>query len=512
MTHPSLSVALPQSVHSTAVKHLLRADGQEDLCFALWHESRGRNRTSALIREILLPLAGERRVHGNASFLPQYFERALAAATKVGAGVALLHSHPGGCGWQGMSSDDVRAEQGHAAAARVVTSLPLLGLTLAGDESWSARQWHRVGPRKYAPAWCTHVRVAGEDFMVTYNDALMPPARFREQLRRTVSAWGAESQADLARLHVGVVGAGSVGSIIAEALARTGLSRITLIDFDAVELVNLDRLLHATQADAVAHAAKVNVLARALRSSATAEDFRVSPIGYSVCEDEGFRAALDCDVIFSCVDRPWGRHVLNFIAYAHLIPVVDGGILVRVKTNGRLRGADWRAHVAAPGRRCLACLNQYDLGLVAAEREGHFDDPTYIQGLPEDHPAKRNENVFAFSLGAASLQVLQALSMVIAPSGVSHPGAQTYHFVTGRLDVSPPDGCDPNCSFPPLLALGDGTGLVVTGQHAKALAARATRDRALEAVDKPKGDSFFNRLPAALSRACRRMFGHQESS
>jgi len=473
MTATSYSAALPSRVHAEAVGHLLRADGQEDLCFALWYPSQGRTRMSALVSKLILPGNGERRVHGNASFLPLFFERAIHEATSVGAGLALLHSHPGGVGWQGMSDDDVRAEQGRAAAVRAATSLPFLGLTLAGDGAWSARLWEKTKPRTYERRWCTHVRVVGEQLLASFNEALVPSPRFREHIKRTVSAWGETAQADLARLHIGVVGAGSVGALIAEALARTGVERVTLIDFDNVETLNLDRLLYATDADV--GRAKVDVLAAALRRSATAERFTLTPIEYSICEERGFRTALDCDLLFSCVDRPWARSVMNFIAYAHLIPVVDGGIAVRVTGQKRLRRADWRAHVAAPSRRCLACLEQYDAGIVQAEREGHFDDPSYIQGLPENHPVRRNENVFAFSMGAASLQLLQALSMIIAPLGISNPGEQLYHFTTGCLDVESPRGCDSTCPYPELIARGDCTGLVVTGTHQRAQEARESR-------------------------------------
>ena len=475
MTHTSFSVAMSSEAHARAESCLLRSDGQEDVCFALWRPSEGISRLSGLVREVILPEPGDRMVHGNASFLPQYFQRALGLAIAADAGLALLHSHPGGREWQGMSPDDVRAEQGHAAATKAATALPLLGLTLAGDRSWSARLWEKIQPRVFEPQWCSNVRVVGNQFAVTFNDALVPRPRFREQLRRTVSAWGEPLQATLARFHVGVVGTGSVGALVAETLARTGVSHITLLDFDSVETVNLDRLLHATDRDAARHRSKVNMLAEALRSGATAEHLRVDTYEFSIGEERGFRAALDCDLLFSCVDRPWGRSVLNFIAYAHLIPVVDGGIAVETTPNGRLRGADWRAHVAAPGRRCLACLGQYDPGLVAAEREGYFDDPRYIAGLAEDHPIRRNENVFAFSLGAASLQVLQALSMIIAPLGIWDPGEQMYHFATGRLDAETPRPCLRSCAYPHLIGLGDRTGYTVTAQHQKAEDARAAR-------------------------------------
>src|SRR5207247_3496651 len=110
-----------------------------------------------LVPDWVLPRDGERRVHRNSSFLPGYFERALGAATAARAGLAFLHSHPAP-GWQGMSRDDVVAEEGHSAAAQGATGLPLLGLTAGNAGAWSARLWEKVGPRRYKRCWCGSLR------------------------------------------------------------------------------------------------------------------------------------------------------------------------------------------------------------------------------------------------------------------------------------------------------------------------------------------------------------------
>lgn len=463
MSRAARSAAMTEAVDRAARTHLLRADRQEDLCFALWRPSRGRNRLTALIQQLILPEEGERNIHGNASFEPAFFERALTMASAEKAGLALMHSHPRGRGHQGMSDDDIAAEQGHAAATFGATALPLVGLTLAGDGAWSARFWERTAPRTYPGVWCATVRVVGDRLAVTYADALAPPPPTTDEQIRTVSAWGDAAQADLARLRVGIIGAGSVGGIIAEGVARTGFEDVALIDYDRIKKHNLDRLLYAMRGDV--GRLKVETLGERMRGCATAKRFGVEEIAAAVYEEEGFRAALDCDVLFACVDRPWGRHVLNFIAYAHLIPVIDGGIAIRTNRLGKIAAADWRAHTATVGRPCLQCLGQYDPGLVQLERDGLLDDPTYIAGLPKGHPLKASENVFAFSSSCASMQMLQMLALALAPLNQPNPGAQLYHFVGGFMEEPTFGLCHQECLSPAFTAWGDASGIMVTGKR-----------------------------------------------
>lgn len=463
------STAITTDLAGSAAQHLLRADGQEDVCFASYFPSTGARRRSGVVADLILPRADERHVHGNAAFEAEFFLRAGSECRGLGAGLALLHSHPRGRGWQGMSRDDIAAERRHAAQAYALTGHPLLGLTMSGDGSLSARFWIRTSSGEYQRQDCESVRQVGNQLRVTFYPDLRPAPQTGASQERTVSAWGSERQADLARLRVGVIGAGSVGALVGEELARTGVENLKLIDFDSVEKRNLDRLLHAYGDDARQQRAKVHTLARGLQASSTAVCPEIEPLVMSVVEQAGFQQALDCDVLFSCVDRPWPRAVLNFVAYAHLIPVIDGGIAITAP-GGRLRHASYRAHVAAPGRRCLACLGQFDPGLVQSEREGRLDDPAYIADLPDDHPVRRRENVFAFSAATAAAEVMQFLSMVVAPSGVADTGAQHFNFVSGQLDTDL-RGCEPGCPYSEqLVAVGD-SGPTVTGDHEASRAA-----------------------------------------
>ena len=57
--------------------------------------------------------------------------------------------------------------------------------------------------------------------------------------------YGVEGTARIRRAHVAVVGIGGVGSWAAEALARSGVAQITLVDLDHVAESNINRQIHA---------------------------------------------------------------------------------------------------------------------------------------------------------------------------------------------------------------------------------------------------------------------------
>jgi hypothetical protein len=411
---------------------LVRVDGQEDLCLATYRPSTGRGRRTALLVQPIPPRPGEREVHGNATVTGDYVLRSAIEASEIGGGIALLHCHPAGIGWQPMSEPDRDAERSYANLAREITGLPLVGLTLAaGDRSWSARHWDHGAGQAVESTDCVNVRVIDDRLNTFWHPGLRPAPRSTRRQTRTIAAWGEAVQADLARRRVLVVGVGSVGLDVAVRLAASGLTDLTVMDFDLLEELNLDRLIGAGWRDARLRRPKTHVARREALRNATAQHPRVHISDRSICEPDGLAVALDHDLIISCVDRPWARAVLNSLAYTDLIPVIDGGIAIDTRDDGSMRNATWRSHVIRPGRPCMVCTRQLDMGLVALDTQGLLDDPAYIDGRAGQGGVR--QNVAPLSVSVAAALLAQYVSFSVAPGGLGDPGPLQYLLSTHEL-------------------------------------------------------------------------------
>lgn len=70
-------------------------------------------------------------------------------------------------------------------------------------------------------------------------------SEYEERFAGLQRLYGSEAYALLKQLHIGVVGVGGVGSWTVEALARSGIGQITLIDYDEIAASNINRQIHA---------------------------------------------------------------------------------------------------------------------------------------------------------------------------------------------------------------------------------------------------------------------------
>jgi len=125
-------------------------------------------------------------------------------------------------------------------------------------------------------------------------DAPQPP-----QFERTRILLDASEQARLAQAHVLVAGLGGVGSYCAEALARAGVGRLTIIDHDVVAASNINRQLPALlstvgQAKAELMAARIRDINPACELSVIRE--------FLVPETVADIVPVDVDYVIDCID------------------------------------------------------------------------------------------------------------------------------------------------------------------------------------------------------------------
>lgn len=137
--------------------------------------------------------------------------------------------------------------------------------------------------------------------------------------------------------HVVVVGVGGVGSWTVEALARSGIGRLTLIDLDDVCVSNVNRQLHAL--DGTIGRPKVEVLAERCRA--------IQP-GIEVVADTAFvtpanlarRIPDDADCVVDAIDSVAAKAALIAWCKRRKLPVVVTGAAGGQTDPTRIRVAD----------------------------------------------------------------------------------------------------------------------------------------------------------------------------
>lgn len=110
--------------------------------------------------------------------------------------------------------------------------------------------------------------------------------------------YGERAARKIAAGHVCVVGIGGVGSWAAEALARSAVGAITLIDLDHIAESNTNRQIHAIEGEF----GRAKVQAMASRILAINPDCRVQAIEDFVSADNVATLLPPCDVVLDAID------------------------------------------------------------------------------------------------------------------------------------------------------------------------------------------------------------------
>ncbi len=156
---------------------------------------------------------------------------------------------------------------------------------------------------------------------------------------------GEEGQRRIEAGSVLICGAGALGSVLANTLARAGVGRLRIIDRDFLELNNLQRQVLYDEPDVADHLPKAIAAAAHLRQINSS--IAVEPI----VADVNFRNVAEfvagMQVIADGTDNFETRFLLNDAAHRFGVPWVYGGCI----------GAEGQTMTILPGQTaCLRCL------------------------------------------------------------------------------------------------------------------------------------------------------------
>ena len=115
--------------------------------------------------------------------------------------------------------------------------------------------------------------------------------------------------------HVLLCGVGGVGSFVAEGLCRSGLGKITLVDYDKIDSSNINRQLMVDK-DNIGEI-KVEVLKRHLNKISDSE-----VIAINTFIDDSFDFIDKYDYVIDCIDTLTSKFILVKLADKHNIPII----------------------------------------------------------------------------------------------------------------------------------------------------------------------------------------------
>ena len=171
--------------------------------------------------------------------------------------------------------------------------------------------------------------------------------RYKRQL--IIPDFGEEGQRKLKGSHAVIVGVGGLGCASATYLTAAGVGHITIVDFDTVELSDLNRQTLYWEEDI----GKKKVIVAQKKLSQLNPLIKITPIFSKITEENALSLINGAQVVVDGLDNSATRLVVNSACIKQKIPYIYGGV-------SRLRGM---ITTVIPGQTpCLACLSPEGAG------------------------------------------------------------------------------------------------------------------------------------------------------
>jgi molybdopterin/thiamine biosynthesis adenylyltransferase len=367
------SLTLSPRLWADLAGHLM-SDGDRHGAVILADAARGARGPRLLGRELILAEDDVDYLKGSGGYRwlsAEFVRDAAVRARDERLAYLAVHNHHGTTSVAFSRVDMVSHERGYPAlrqiTGQVVGALVLTSQAAAGD------LWLPDGAREPL----AEVVVLGHNLLRLAPRPAKSVAATEPRYQRQAVLFGEHGQHTLARLRVGVVGLGGIGSLVVELLSRLGVGELVLIDHDRVAETDLPRLVGAEPDDVGRR--KTDVAARNATRANPAVTLIVLPD--RVETQAARRAITSCDWIFLAADTSAARHCVNEVVHRYLIPATQAGVTVSTGRDAAIGQIHTTMRLLLPGQDSPRRSGQPDLAGLATDPPAEAQAASYGDGV-----------------------------------------------------------------------------------------------------------------------------------
>lgn len=256
------------------------------------------------------------RLEDRISWPGMAIEVAIDQAVPESLSIILIHSHPSGLfDFSAIDDDSDRKVIPSIFEASDSNVTPHGSAIMTPDGAILARLYdHKLVATMFSSVACS-----GDDILIWHIDKT-------GRRNKTPMAFSTAMGQDLKKLTACVVGVSGTGSIVVEQLARLGIGRLILIDFDRIEFKNLNRILNVTIEDASNEHFKVDRISSVIKTYR--DDIEILSLTSNIAERDAIELTGQADVLFCCVDSFEGRHICDRMSSTFLQPLFDVAVTI----------------------------------------------------------------------------------------------------------------------------------------------------------------------------------------
>lgn len=456
------TLTIPSHIYDRLHRHLFPGDRDEHGAVLLAGVAFTSKGIRLLARDVVLAADGVDYVPGGRGYrmLTTAFIKRVASRCRNERLVYLaVHNHRGRDNVAFSPDDLASQERGYPALLDVVDGMPVGALVFA-EHAVAGRLW--ISPQKQLTL--TEARVLGVSIARLTPVPLRPPPGRPAAYDRQARLFGDRGQDLLAQVRVGIIGAGGIGSLIVELLARLGVGNFVIVDPDIIEETNVPRITGSSHWNAMSWLtregrprwiqqvgrrlarSKVSHMRRLIRRANPSAVIEVAQGDF--VDDANARRFTDCDFLFLAADSMQARLVFNGIVHAYLIPGAQVGVKIPVDpVSGDIGDVFSTSRLVTPSHGCLWCN-----GFITAaglQRESESVEERRAQRYVDDADVKAPSVITLNALSAAQatndfLFALTGLTLDTAHGGYveMHPRERAVRRTTPRRD----DSC-PHCGI-----------------------------------------------------------------